>query len=131
MSVSDLARARGITEIVHYTSQRGVQGSVMKWATLSRERIECDEDLAFIYQGVWERRDPEWVDHISLSVSRINADLYSRSRKRFPDYWWGVLSFRPEILDHGDVWFATTNNVYPVCERARGEAGFDALFADR
>lgn len=41
----------------------------------------------------------------------------------------GVLAFDIAILDHDGVWFATTNNAYePVCRRATGLAGFDALF---
>lgn len=129
MSAAELARGRGITEVLHYTSQRGAMGTVMKKALLSRERVENDPDIAFVFEGVWERKDPEWVDYISLSLSRINVDLYRRSRKRFPDYWWAILSFDVEILDHDGVWFTTTNNTYPVCERARGEAGLAAMFA--
>jgi hypothetical protein len=129
LSVVQRARERGITEILHYTTQKGVQGSVMKWATLPTQRLANEEELAFIYQGVWPRRDPKWIDHVSLSISRINASLYDKSRVRYPDFWWGILSFTPEILDHEGVWFATTNNVYDeVCERGQGTDGFDALF---
>lgn len=131
MSVAQRAQERDVTEILHYTSHKGVQGSVMKWATLSRQRLEDDEDVAFVFQGVWPRRDPEWVDYISLSVSRINGDLYDKSRKHYPDWWWAVMSFGLDILDHDGVWFTTTNNVYDdVCERGQGVDGFEALFKD-
>ena len=129
MSVADRARERGITEILHYTSERGVMGSIMRRALLSRQQVEGDPDVAFIFEGIWERRDPEWVDHISLSVSRVNLDLFQRSRKNFPDYWWAVMSFSVEILDHPGVWFTTTNNVYPPCERGQGLEGFEAMFS--
>lgn len=129
MTPAERARARGITEILHYTSERGVMGSVMKQSVLSREQVENDEDVAFIFEGVWERKDPDWVDHISLSLSRINLDLFQRSRERFPDLWWAVMSFDVEILDHQDVWFTTTNNIHPPCERGQGLAGFEAVFA--
>lgn len=128
MTPADRARERGITEILHYSSQRGVMGAVMKGAVLSREQVENDEDLAFIYEGIWPVKDPEWVDHISLSVSRINLDLFDRSRKRFPDYWWAIMSFGVEILDHDGVVFTTTNNIYPPCERGEGLEGFEAMF---
>lgn len=128
MTPADRARERGITEILHYTSQRGVMGAVRKGAVLSREQVENDEDLAFIYEGIWPRKDPEWVDHISLSVSRINLDLFDRSRKRFPDYWWAIMSFGVEILDHDGVVFTTTNNIYPPCERGEDLEGFEAMF---
>lgn len=132
MSVAERARQRGITEILHYTSQKGVQGSVMKGALLSRQRTENDEDVAYIFEGVWPRRDHAWVDHISLSVSKINAELYDKSRARYPDWWWAVMSFAPDILDHEGVWFTTTNNVYEdVLERGQGVDGFEALFRER
>jgi len=129
MSVSDLAQARGVQEILHYTSERGVMGTVMKRALLSRDRVESDPDIAFIFEGVWERKDPEWTDHISLSISRINLDLFSRSRKNFPQFWWAVMSFDLGILDDEGVWFTTTNNVYPPCQRGEGVDGFEAMFA--
>jgi hypothetical protein len=125
---AERARERGVAEILHYTSQRGVMGAVMKWAVLSRDQVENDPDVAFIYEGVWERKDPEWVDHVSLSISRINLDLYRRSHTRFPDYWWAVLSFDVAILDHARVWFTTTNNIYPPCKRGQGVDGLEAMF---
>jgi hypothetical protein len=131
VSVAALARERGISEILHYTSQHGVMGSIAKWRVLSRARLEDDEDLAFIFEGVWPRRDPAWVDYISLSVSAINASLYNSSRQNHPEWWWAVLSFELEILDHEGVWFTTTNNVYDdVCRRAQGTDGFEDMFSE-
>jgi ssDNA thymidine ADP-ribosyltransferase, DarT len=130
VSVSECARARGVTEILHYTSNRGLMGCVMKGAVLSRERVEADPDVAFIFEGIWERKDHAWLDYISLSVARINLDLFHRSRENFPDRWWAVLSFSPDILDHEDIWFTTTNNVYEeCCKRGQGLAGFEAMYA--
>lgn len=130
--VAARARDRGVTEIRHYTSERGVMGSIMRGRLLSRDRVEDDADLAFIFEGVWERRDPDWTDHISLSVSRINIDLYQRSRRHFPDYWWAVMAFDVEVLDDSSVVFTTTNNVYDeVCRRAPGLDGFEDMFAER
>lgn len=95
-------------------------GGVMKRALLSREQIESDPDVAFILEGIWERRDPAWVDHISLSVSRINVDLLQRSRHNFPDFWWAVLSFDVDILDDDGVWFTTTTTCIPRAAADRG-----------
>lgn len=113
---------------MHYTSERGVMGSVMKQAVLSRQQVENDPDVAFIFEGIWERKDPDWVDHISLSISRINLDLFQRSRSSFPDFWWAVMSFDVEILDHDGVFFTTTNNIHPPCRRGEGVVGFEAMF---
>jgi hypothetical protein len=125
------AVARGVTQVVHYTSQRGIMGSLRKGSVLSRERVANDPDLAYIFEGVWDRKDPDWIDYISLSISRTNLDLFRRSRKNHPDWWWGVLSFDPAVLDHEGVWFTTTNNIYPPCLRGQGREGFDAMFAER
>jgi hypothetical protein len=103
-------------------------GSVMKWALLSRERVEDDPEIAFIFEGIWERKDHDWADYISLSISRINLDLFQRSRRHFPDYWWAVMSFDASILDHEGVYFTTTNNSYPCCKREPGVEGFNSMF---
>jgi hypothetical protein len=129
VSVSERARERGVREILHYTSNKGLMGCVMKGAVLSRERVEADPDVAFIFEGVWERKDHAWLDYISLSVARINLDLFCRSRNNFPERWWAILSFSPDILDDEGVWFTTTNNVYEdCCERGQGLTGFEAMY---
>ena len=130
MKVSERARERGIQEIVHYTSEKGVMGTINKKALLSRKRVEEDEEVDYIFEGIWERKDPEWVDYISLSISRVNLDLFKRSRKNFPDFWWAILSFAPEILDHDGVWFTTTNNIYPPCRRGTSIDGFEDMFSE-
>jgi hypothetical protein len=122
------ASARGITEVLHYTSERGIYGALVKDAVLSRKRLENDPEIEFIFQAVWPVKAPAWADHISLSLSRINLDLFERSRGHYPEYWWGVISFKTEILDHDDVYFTTTNNIYPTCERGQGVEGFEQLF---
>ena len=72
---SDVAGRRGVSEILHFTTEKGVLGAIRKQALLSRQRVEDDPDLSFIFTGVWPRRDPDWVDHVSLSVTSINAEL--------------------------------------------------------
>jgi hypothetical protein len=128
MSVSDVARKRGIVEILHYTSDKGVLGTVVKDALLSRERVESDPEIAYIFRGIWDIKEPDWADHISLSLSQVNIDLFKRARTKHPDRWWAVMSFDIELLDHPGVHFATTNNSYPVCQRGEGVDGFEALF---
>lgn len=129
MTTAEAAARRGVREIVHFTTEKGLLGSIRKGALLSRTRVQDDADLAFIFQRVWPRRDHAWTDHISLSVNVINLDLYRRAQAHLPDLWWTVLAFEPEILDHEGVWFATTNNIYPTCMRERGLAGFESLYA--
>lgn len=123
------ARQRGVREIVHFTTDKGVLGTISKGALLSRERVQDDPDLAFIFHGVWPRRDSRWLDYVSLSVTDINAFLYTQARRNLPDRWWGVLAFDVDVLDHPDAWFTTTNNIFPSCRRAQGSDGFEAMFA--
>jgi ssDNA thymidine ADP-ribosyltransferase, DarT len=124
------AARRGVTELVHYTTQKGVHGTIASKAILSRARLDKDEYLEHIREPVWPRKDPAWVDHISLSITSINDDLFFRSRVHYPHLWWAVFSLSPGILDDDEVVFTTTNNIYPAVRRGHGIRGFGAMFAD-
>jgi hypothetical protein len=127
---ADAARI-GVTELVHYTTQKGVHGTIASKAILSRARLDKDEYLEHIREPVWPRKDPTWVDHISLSVTSIDDDLFFRSRRHYPHLWWAVMSVSPTILDDDGVVFTTTNNIYPAVRRGQGIRGFRATFADQ
>jgi hypothetical protein len=130
-SPGQVASELGITEVLHFTTEKGVLGCLRKGALLSRKRVQDDPDLAFIFTGVWPRRDLEWIDHVSLSLTRINRGLYAKAANNLPELWWGILSFDPSLLDDPGVVFTTTNNVYnEVCERAEGVGGLEAMFKD-
>jgi len=127
-----VAADRGIEEILHFTTEKGVLGALQAGKLLSRKRVEDNPDLSFIFTGVWPRRDPEWIDHVSLSLTRINRSLYLKAVENLPELWWAIMSFPAEILDHPGVLFTTTNNIYEkVCDRAEGAAGLRAMFKDR
>jgi hypothetical protein len=128
---SEAAARRGIGEVLHYTTERGIYGAIVKEAVLSRRQVEADSEVEFIFQAVWPVKAPQWADHISLSLSRINFDLFQRSQRHYPELWWGVLSFDTEILDHEGVHFTTTNNIYPACRRGQDVAAFEAMFASQ
>jgi hypothetical protein len=134
MSVAAAARERGITEILHYTTSRGVLGVLASRALKSRQRLPQDKYLEHIWIAACAvRYDTDWLDYVNLSVSDINSALYAIAAGKWHagEFWWGVLSFSPEILDHEGVHFATTNNRYPAARRGTGVEGFEALFADR
>jgi hypothetical protein len=130
MMPSEYAARRGVREILHFTTDKGVMGSLRKQALLSREQLQDDPDLAFILLEVWPVKAPQWVDFISLSVQRINLDLWQRAVRNLPDRWWAVMAFTPAILDDDGVWFSTTNNIYPAAVRGQGTASLASLFAD-
>jgi hypothetical protein len=127
---SEAATRRGVRELVHYTTQKGIHGTIASKALLSRAQLDQEEYLAHIREPVWPRKDPEWIDHISLSVTTINDDLFWRSRSHFPHLWWAVIAVSLAVLDDAGVVFTTTNNIYPAVRRGEGSDGFEAMFAD-
>jgi hypothetical protein len=131
VSIADVVRRRGITEIVHFTMSKGLLGILAARATLSRVRITDEEILKFIARVNANRViDSGYEDYVNLSITEINHHFFDiSSRKWHPDAEWAVLSFDPKILSHQDVVFVTTNNGYPARRRARGEAGLEAMFA--
>ncbi|MCK6411649.1 MAG: DUF4433 domain-containing protein [Azonexus sp.] len=132
MTVLDLANERGVSEIVHFTTNKGLLGVLYTGLLKSRARLADDERLEHILKlNSATRKDTEWLDYVNLSVSQINTWFFSCSGRWHAgdDIWWPVLAFSPEILDHEGVVFATTNNIYTDVQRQVGEGGFHALFA--
>ena len=132
--VTIAAKQRGVREVLHFTTVRGAIGVLASGALKSRERLEHDDYLEHVYKpNAPIRKDPAWLDYVSLSISRINDWMFESSERwhAAEDNPWVVLSFDPEILGHPGVVFATTNNIYPACKRAEGLAGFKRLFADQ
>jgi ssDNA thymidine ADP-ribosyltransferase, DarT len=129
-SPATLAREIGVEEVLHFTTDKGMMGSLFVRRLLSRSRVQDDPDLAFICLPVWPVKASAWVDYVSLSIHSINLDLWERAVANLPERWWAILAFDPEILDHDGVWFATTNNIYPACRRGQGADGFAALYED-
>ena len=131
--IVEAAKDRGIRDVVHFTTHRGVIGILAANALKSRARLEDDKYLEHVYHpNVPVRKDPEWEDYVSLSISRINDWMFDSSNR-----WhvrdnnpWVVLSFSPEVLGHKGVVFTTTNNIYPSCRRREGLEGFERLFAN-
>lgn len=132
MSIEDIIAKRSLTEVVHFTTHRGLAGSLHCGAVKSRKRLPNSEDLQFIYEpNAVYRKDAAWVDHVNLSISRINGEFFGHSCRwrRDQDLWWCILAFDRIVLTHPEVWFATTNNIYPAAIRGRGTTGLEALFA--
>ena len=142
MSLHSKIAARGITEILHFTTNRGLVGSLASQSLLSRPLLGADAYLRHVLQLNSQNRPEEsdlfdksedWLRFVNLSVTEINRRFldFSLSWHTNDDVWWCILSFLPEIMIHNDVWFATTNNGYDQCERGQGEDGFEALFESR
>ena len=131
-AVADVLAERGIVEVVHFTTNRGVLGMFAKGAILPRRMLPEEKYLEHVYQPNAEvRKDPAWTGHVSLSISRVNKEFFGVSRHWHSDTetWWAIVSLDPEILCHEDVVFVTTNNIYPARTRGKGADGLLSLFA--
>lgn len=132
--VAEAARARGVERVLHFTTKHGVLGVLAQRAVKSRKRLSKDKYLEHVYRpNASFRKDPAWLDHVSLSIERINDWMFDHSEKwhSHEDLFWAVLAFDPAVLGHPGVVFATTNNIYRSCRRAEGLAGFNAMFAEK
>lgn len=135
MSISSEVIARGISQVVHFTTSHGLAGILASGALKARARLTEDMYLEHIYKHNCKdrSRDAAWHDYVNLSITHINADLFgiaSGNWHRDIDGWWCVLAFNPIILTHDGVVFTTTNNMYTGVRRQPGEAGLQSLFAD-
>jgi hypothetical protein len=134
VTIRDIIKKRSITEVLHFTTHKGLLGSLHSGAVKSRKRLPAELDLEFIYTpNAIYRKDAAWLDYVNLSISRINSVFFATSCRwhRAEDLWWCIMSFDPEILTHPGVYFSTTNNMYTGVERGAGAAGLEHLFAAR
>ena len=135
MTVSDYITARQIDEVVHFTSSHGCLGTLYTQMLQSRQRLEGDPMVEYLFKpNAALRKDPKFLDYVSLSVSHINTQFYNTSSSswhRDEPIFWCVLSFTPTILTDQGVIFTTTNNIYTGVQRAEGPRGLAALYADR
>jgi hypothetical protein len=135
MTVIDIIAARQIDEAVHFTSSHGCLGTIYTKQLQSRQRLEGDPMVEYLFKpNARLRKDPEYLDYVSLSISHINTQFYSISSSswhRGEPIFWCILSFDPIVLSHTGVWFATTNNIYSSVKRGVGATGLKALYADQ
>lgn len=128
------ARDRGITEVLHFTTDSGLLGIAATGALLSRDELRKERYLEYIsiLNCPDRSRDARWTRHVSLSLTKINHRLLrsSQSWHPQPEVWWCVLAFDVRILGHPGVWFADSNNAYPKTKRGTGVEGLSLLFAD-
>lgn len=140
MSLKDAINRRGISEVLHFTTNRGVTGALASGYLLSRPLLKKDDYLRHVIQYNASIRPEEseyfdksenWVRFVNLSISEINKRFFdiSRSWHNNSEIWWCILAFDPIIMQRDGVRFATTNNGYDQCCRGHGQEGFEALFA--
>ncbi len=132
MSIDKIIKRRGITEVLHFTTNEGLLGILYTRSVKSRQKLPKEKTLEYIYQpNAVFRKDKDWLNYINLSISRINYQFFDVSANRWHrdrNVWWCVLSFDPVILFHSGVYFTTTNNMYTGVRRNTGAKGLNALF---
>lgn len=129
----EIAQERGVSEIMHFTTDLGLLGIMAVGALLPRKELGEEELLHHILKVNAKRRwDHPWLGHVNLSVSRINLEFFRRSFSWHSGdlgRWWAILAFEPDVINDEGVYFSTTNNGYPSTLREKGEVGFKKLFA--
>ena len=93
MTISDEIKYRGICEILHFTTNRGIVGTLAKKALLSRYRLPQEAYLQHVLRLNAEHRQEgmayfdkskNWLDYVNLSISEINVRYLKVSKK------WGI-----------------------------------------
>ncbi len=138
--ISDCARDRGITEVVHFSTNLGLTGCLHSGCVLPRSRLRAEEKLERILtlnapfraeEADWFDKTQSWINYVNLSISEITTNLFRASLRwhEGKDIYWLIMAFGIALLDDPGVFFTTTNNIYPLTERSTGLLGFKAMFA--
>lgn len=122
---------RGITKVVHFTTTHGLKGILSTGFVKARRDLPEDERVKYVYEenAADRGRDLPWHGYINLSVTKINLNLFTYSKRWHPEDQWVILEFDPKILGDPGVVFCTTNNAYSNVKRCRGLEGFEQMFA--
>lgn len=126
---------RGITEVLHFTTRRGLVGIFAQGKVQARAGLDTDAYLEHVYQpnSNYRRESPDYWRYVNLSITQVNGRFFDISRRwhaNDPDLFWAVLSFNPDVITHEGVLFASSNMAYDGVEPVGGSAGLEALFAD-
>ncbi len=136
MTIEEIIQKRNISEVLHFTTHRGITGILHTGAVKARNLLPRDKRLEYVYlYNCPDRsRDIAWWNFINLSITSVNRRLFGIAAGNWhsnDDGWWCILSFDPLICSHEGVYFTTTNNMYSGVKRLKGSAGLEALFAPR
>ena len=131
MSISDIISARNINEIVHFTTNKGLIGVLATKFLKARSHLKNEQYLEFIlHENSKFRSDLEWVDYISLSVTRMNTSFFNQCTRWHADIQWCAICISASVLGDKGVVFTTTNNIYrDSVIRTEGPQGLEAIFA--
>jgi len=134
MTIQEILAERGIVELLHFTTNRGITGVLDSKALLPRKRLAEALRLehVYIHNCADRSRDINWHDYVNVSITSVNRRLFGISEGNWHadmDGWWCIVALSPEIMTHSGVYFTTTNNMYSGVLRDQGGRGLEALFA--
>ena len=101
MTVEEVIDRRGITEVLHFTTNQGLLGMLASGGILSRERLPKEKYLEHVYKpNAPVRHDSNWLDYVNLSITTINTEFFGHSSRWRQDQevWWCVVSLDPAVL---------------------------------
>lgn len=134
MTIDEIIKYREIDEVLHFTTSHGCLGTLYTQHLQSRDMLQNDHMVQYLFKPNSDlRKDPNYTNHVSLSISHINHQFFeisSNSWHKNDDIFWCIMSFTPDILSHDDVVFATTNNIYTKVIRKQGTEGLNQLFSN-
>ncbi|WP_028470242.1 DarT ssDNA thymidine ADP-ribosyltransferase family protein [Neptunomonas japonica] len=130
MTISEVVSSRNIKEVVHFSTNKGLIGILATRHLKARNLLNNDQYLEFILKKNSKyRSDPNWVNYISLSITKMNTIFFSYCSEWHDDIKWCAICFSPSILEDEGVIFTTTNNIYKSSvKRAEGSEGLSAMF---
>ena len=115
-SIKTIIKDREITELIHFTSTRGLEGIYRAKHILSRFELENsdfvdDNEILFNSNDAFRM---EGKKYINLSVSYPNKSLFNRFKHRKesdPTIGWCILKLNPNVLldDSLKCFFSVTN----------------------
>ncbi|MFD9515102.1 DarT ssDNA thymidine ADP-ribosyltransferase family protein [Streptomyces mirabilis] len=127
---------RKITEVVHFTTNRGLLGILVEGGCKARAHLDEDAYLESIYHAnsKFRREDPRYWRYVNLSISEPNHRFLRKSSEDWwanEDLFWAVLSFDPVIMTHSGVLFSPSNMAYDGITPAQGPEAAEGLFGSR
>jgi hypothetical protein len=131
MNIDQCLDERGVSKVLHFTTNLGIVGIINNGGIISRKALGTSEKANYIKLlncPTW--KTPDWEDHISLSIERINKGFWAKSvgwHEKEPLFW-VILEIDPSVLSHPGLSFSTTNSAYDTAIIEPGTAGLVKLY---
>src|ERR1051326_8528017 len=104
-AINNIVEARKITEVLHFTTSRGLVGCLASGFVLPRDKLRKEQNLQYIVTMNAPYRSEElpgfdksrnWISYINLSISEISINLFKYSLRWHAgeDLFWVIMSFR-------------------------------------